>query len=289
MQNTGHIIIMERVLNVKDFIEKHFTEEISTSQITDVACYSYRNINRIYKAVYNESIGYTIQRLRIEEAAKKVLYTSKSITEIGYESGYSDLQAFNKAFKSLYNQSPRHFRKLREQKFEAFASGNSNKQPYMKLDFEIETFPPVRSVCLSCTNVYDTGRIETFWDELIEYALNHSLLSDETKFIGELLDDEEITPKQKCRYNCLISLSENQEIAPSGFFKIKTIPQQKYATFLYKGSYGDMEKIYQFIYAEWLFQNSYELEDKPVLEIYLNEKSKVPPNELLTKICIPIS
>lgn len=286
MKNSKHI--KERVENVKNFIEKHFSEEISVSQITDVALYSYRNINRIYKSVYQESIGQAIQRLRIEEAAKKVLYTNKSITEIGYESGYSDLQSFNKAFKSLYKQSPRLFRKVREQKFESFALSNTNRQTDMKLDFEIEIFPAIRCLYLSCPSVYDIPIIETVWEDIVEFALEHRLLSDETTFIGEILDDEEITPKQKCRYNCLISLSENQDLEPSGFLKIKTITQQKFATFLYKGSYGDIERTYQLIYANWLFQNPYELEDKPVLEIYLNDKSKVIPDELLTKICIPI-
>lgn len=287
MQNVGQHI-KERVENVKNFIEKHFGDKISISQITDVAHYSYRNINRIYKSVYQESIGHAIQRLRIEEAAKKVLYTSISITEIGYESGYSDLQAFNKAFKSIYKQSPRLFKKMKMQKFGTFAAGNINKETDMKLDFEIETFPAIRCLYLSCPGIYDISRIETFWEDVIEFALNHRLLSDETKFIGEILDDEEITPKQKCRYNCLVSLSENQEIEPSGFLKIKTVPEQKFATFLYRGSYQGMERIYQLIYTDWLFQNSFELEDKPVLEIYLNDKSKVTPNELLTKICIPI-
>lgn len=286
MQNVGRI--KDTIENVKNFVEKHFREEISISQITDVALYSYRNINRIYKSVYHESIGQTIQRLRIEEAAKTVLYTSKSITEIGYESGYSDLQAFNKAFKSLYKQSPRLFRKIGEQKFETFALKGIRNQADMKLNFEIETLPALRCMYLSSLSAYDIPRIETFWEDVIEFALNRRLLSDETKFIGEILDDEEITPKQKCRYNCLISLSENQEIESSGFVKIKTIPQQKFATFLHKGSYQGMERTYQLIYTNWLFQNSYELEDKPVLEIYLNDKSNVIPDELLTKICIPI-
>ncbi len=99
MQNSKHI--KERVENVKDFIELNFNKEINIDQITAIAFYTYRNTNRIFKSVYQESIGAFIQLLRIEDAAKKVLYSDKSITDIGFESGYSDLQAFNKAFKSV--------------------------------------------------------------------------------------------------------------------------------------------------------------------------------------------
>lgn len=274
--------------NVKDFIERNFNKEICVSQITAIAFYSYRNINRIYKAVYQESIGYFIQRLRIEDAAKKILYTNKSVTEIGFESGYSDLQAFNKAFKSLYKQSPRHFRKLREQELKTFVLSNKSKRTDMELDFEIEIFPALRCLYMSCIGTHNVTALETHWEDIIEFALSRGLLLNETKYIGEILDDEEITPKQKCRYNCLISLPEKLEIEPSALLKVKIIPQQKFATFLYKGSYRNIEKFYQQIYAEWLFKNSYEMDDKPVLEVYLNDPSKVDPDELLTKICIPI-
>jgi len=286
MQNSKHI--KERVENVKNFIEPNFNKEISIEQITAIAFYSYRNINRIYKSVYQESIGAFIQRLRIEDAAKKVLYSDKSITEIGFESGYSDLQAFNKAFKSVYRQSPRNFRKLSERKLKTFEMSNENKRTDTELDFEIETFPALRCLYVSCIGVHNPATIETHWEDIIEFAVSRGLLSDDTQYIGEILDDEEITPKQKCRYNCLISLPENMEVGPSAFPKVKTIPSQKYATFLFKGNYQAIESFYRLIYTEWLFNNPYEIEDKPVLEVYLNDPTEVAPDDFLTKICIPV-
>lgn len=273
---------------MKSFIELNFNKEISIDQITAIAFYSYRNINRIYKSVYQESIGSFIQRLRIEYAAKKVLYSKKSITEIGFESGYSDLQAFNKAFKSVYGVSPRSFKRISEQKLKTFVMNNGGKIADRELNFEIETFPAWRCLYVSCTGVHNLTKIETHWEDIIEFAFGRGLLSDDTQYVGEILDDEEITPKQKCRYNCLISFPENLEVEPLAFPKVKTMPHQKYATFLFKGRYQHMESFYQLIYSEWLFNNPYEIEDKPVLEVYLNNLSQVAPDELLTKVCVPI-
>ncbi len=55
-----------------------------------------------------------------------------------------------------------------------------------------------------------------------------------------------------------------------------------------KGSHESSENTYARIYSEWFFNTSYELADKPTLEIYLNDEWSTPKDKLITEIYIPI-
>jgi transcriptional regulator GlxA family with amidase domain len=69
-----------------------------------------RNFDRRFiKATYNTPVEYQ-QRVRIE-AAKKLLETSrKTIHEVLYEVGYSDMKAFRDVFKRITGLSPLEYR-----------------------------------------------------------------------------------------------------------------------------------------------------------------------------------
>ncbi|MEO1051201.1 MAG: AraC family transcriptional regulator [Bacteroidota bacterium] len=287
MTNQTHI---ERLKQVRSFVEANFKREISTGEIADIAFYSYRNINRVFKAVYKEPIGSFIKRLQIEDLAKEVLYTEKSITEIAYDAGYNDLQAFNKAFKSWYDCSPMQFRKqgqAAELKWWKF-NEEKMKEEISQLSYREESIPDLNVLSLPYQGSYKTEIIEQHWQVLLEYADQNKLLNDETLYFGEVLDDEEIAQPDKCRYNCNLTLPEGVKIEPKGFMEVRVIPGHKYAVFTHQGSYDNLDKTYELIYAQWLMEQAFELVDKPVLEFYMNDELHTPQSELLTEIYVPI-
>ncbi|WP_304645373.1 helix-turn-helix domain-containing protein, partial [uncultured Dubosiella sp.] len=52
-----------------------------------------------------------ILRRRLTQAAQQLVHTQKPILEIALEAGYQSQQAFTSAFKGMYKQTPRAFRK----------------------------------------------------------------------------------------------------------------------------------------------------------------------------------
>ncbi|MEW8499130.1 MAG: GyrI-like domain-containing protein, partial [Candidatus Thiodiazotropha taylori] len=53
---------------------------------------------------------------------------------------------------------------------------------------------------------------------------------------------------------------------------------------LFKGSYAELEKPYDWLFGQWLPQSGYEAADFPPFEEYLNDPKDTPPSELLTRI-----
>ncbi len=99
-------------------------------------------------------------------------------------------------------------------------------------------------------------------------------------------DDPEITETDKLRYDaCLVV---NRDVAPEGEVGVKTAGGGKYAVFVHKGPYRDLNKSYSDIFRNWIPKSKFELADSPHIEIYLNDADKVKEEELLTEICIPL-
>lgn len=55
-----------------------------------------------------------IKRLRLAESTRDLIYQNSSITEIGLDVGYETPSSFNKAFKQIFNMSPREYKQQTE-------------------------------------------------------------------------------------------------------------------------------------------------------------------------------
>ena len=103
-------IQIERYQKLLRFLEKQFKTSISSKDIEEVSFYSYRNINRIFYALQQETIGYYLKRIKLEKAAEYLKYSSDEVSDIAIAVGYADLPTFSKAFKNHFGWSPTHYR-----------------------------------------------------------------------------------------------------------------------------------------------------------------------------------
>jgi transcriptional regulator GlxA family with amidase domain len=96
----------EMVKMAQDFIEHHVDEKISFEDLSTQFLVGRRNFDRRFiKATGNTPLEYA-QRVKIESAKKSFETTRKSISEVMYEVGYSDLKAFREVFRKITGISP---------------------------------------------------------------------------------------------------------------------------------------------------------------------------------------
>ena len=100
----------EVIKKAQDYIEHYFTEKISFESLSRKFAIGRRNFDRRFiKATGNTPLEYC-QRVRIETAKKALETTRKSINEVMYEVGYSDVKAFRGVFKKITGISPLEYR-----------------------------------------------------------------------------------------------------------------------------------------------------------------------------------
>jgi transcriptional regulator GlxA family with amidase domain len=96
----------EAIIKAQQYIEENYTEKITVDQLVDKLAIGRRNLERRFKKATSNTVVEYIQRVKIE-AVKKGLETSrKSINELMYDVGYSDVKAFRTVFKRTTGLSP---------------------------------------------------------------------------------------------------------------------------------------------------------------------------------------
>jgi transcriptional regulator GlxA family with amidase domain len=100
----------EIVKKAQAYIESRLDEKISVEHLSSKFSVGRRNFDRRFiKATGNTPIEYS-QRVKIESAKKAIETTRKTINEVMYEVGYSDVKAFREVFRKITGMSPLEYR-----------------------------------------------------------------------------------------------------------------------------------------------------------------------------------
>lgn len=99
-----------RVLKVKNYIAKNYTEEIRLNTLADIAGMSPSAFSRFFKLHTGRKLSEYIIEQRLGYASRMLVDTSNSVAEICYACGFNNLSNFNRIFKKRKNCSPTEFR-----------------------------------------------------------------------------------------------------------------------------------------------------------------------------------
>lgn len=92
------------------FIRDNYDKEITLSEMANVSGLSTKYFCAFFKQMTEKTPVEYLNMYRIERAARALLGTDMSITEIAYSNGFNDLSYFIKTFKSFKNCTPKAYR-----------------------------------------------------------------------------------------------------------------------------------------------------------------------------------
>ncbi len=99
-----------RVLKVKQFINDNYMDEIRLAQLADIAGMSPSAFSRFFKMHTGRNLSDYIIDIRLGFAARMLVDTNMSISEISFDCGFNNLSNFNRIFKRKKGCSPSEFR-----------------------------------------------------------------------------------------------------------------------------------------------------------------------------------
>jgi len=100
----------EMVQQAQAYIESQLHEKISVEDLSSRFAVGRRNFDRRFiKATGNTPVEYS-QRVKIESAKKAFETSRKTINEVMYDVGYSDVKAFREVFRKITGMSPLEYR-----------------------------------------------------------------------------------------------------------------------------------------------------------------------------------
>lgn len=123
---------MQRVL---DHIDRHLDGDLDLTAVSSVAAFSKFHFHRQFKATFGVSLHRYVQLARLRQASKRLADgQGPSVTDIALDAGYETPDAFARAFRQRFQQSPSDFRKSPDwapwlQAFGPFNSARSKLMP----------------------------------------------------------------------------------------------------------------------------------------------------------------
>ncbi|NLG53879.1 MAG: helix-turn-helix transcriptional regulator [Clostridiales bacterium] len=141
-----------------DYADKHFMENISLQDISQIALMSERSFLRVFREVIGTTFTAYIRHLRVQKAKQMLIKTNLSYANICYECGFFDLSHFIRTFKTDAKLTPGSFRKKHQYPLTyptpnktqnlgiiprntPFWEGYNFKQPFLAKIFELEGAP----------------------------------------------------------------------------------------------------------------------------------------------------
>ena len=99
-----------RVLKVKDFINTHINDELRLEQLANLVSMTPTAFSRFFKLRTGKTLSEYIVDIRLGHAARRLLDTSDSVSEICWDCGFNTLSNFNRLFRKRKGCSPTEFR-----------------------------------------------------------------------------------------------------------------------------------------------------------------------------------
>ena len=271
----------ERIVETLVYIQEHLDDELELDEVAAVAAYSSFHFHRVFRGLVGEPLKEYVRRLRLERAARNLKAFDEPITEIALQAGFETHESFTRAFGNMFGVSPSAYRSANQPSRDSSYHPPDYGQPPTA---EVKELPAMKVVFLRHVGSY--SQVGSTWGRLMMWAGMRGLLGPGMKLIGIVMDDPDVTPPEKVRYDAAVTV--NRPVQPESEFGVMEIAGGRYAVVTHKGPYEGLGKAYQRIYGGWLPKSGYRLRDVPAFEQYLNSPQNTKPEDLLTLIHVPL-
>ena len=123
---------------------------------------------------------------------------------------------------------------------------------------------------------------------LVKFLQDEGITKEKMKaYYSMALDDPQIVERDKCRFDACVALRD--PIPPQGEVGQKILPGGRFAVFIHRGPYSQLEKAFDEIFRLWYPTSHEQLADAIPFCEHLNAWDKsIPDAERLTKLYIPL-
>lgn len=285
MKPTSQSDYTKRIERVIAAVAEAIEEERELPQaaaLAAVANFSSFHFMRIYRALAGESLGTTVQRVRLARAAHLLATSAAPISEVAGRVGFETPQAFARAFRQQFGVAPS---EARSQNAGARPiAPPALAQPPRAIRVDVVTLEPFRVVVLRTEGVY--SKLDEVYRNLFAWMAKRGALEDIAGIWGVPQTDRRDTPESNYSFDCCLATS--RDLAAEEGVAVAELGGGDYLRYLHEGSFDFLEQSHDAMFCELLAHPDWRLRDAPILQEYLNDPDETPAAQLRTHIYLPI-
>jgi AraC family transcriptional regulator len=295
--NKSNEIYKSRINKAIDYVNNNLDKSISLEELASASFFSPFHFHRIFVAVTGETVNNFTNRIRNEKAARLLKFSKKSISEISIECGFSSTSTLSRLFKQYFEISPSEYRKtgkiknskIRKELFPVnkYHCNISEEELKIKFPVAIRELPERKIAYIRVMDAFREGIVLKVFEEMVEWAKKRNLFDSETIF-GMSMDDPDVTPKEKYRYEVCITIPKIFSIESGSSIETTTLPKCKYAVTAVSGDFNLVVAATNYLFDHWLINSSYESEPQHGLEVFLDKENICNWNHFDLELYIPV-
>jgi len=272
-----HIASLLRVLV---YIDDHLQEPLKLEKMAKIAHISPFYFHRLFQAYTGKTLAEYVKELRLQRAEGHLQYSDTPITDIALDVGYETPSSFTKVFNQVLGKSPRQYRKVMQPVVEAMirrTTPTKAEKEMLRPKYVTRKELPV----LFVRSIGDYAITPPLAFEALSRFLQEEQVKKE-EIVGYYsmgLDDPHIVERSKCRFDVCVALKI--AIPSKGAVGKKILPAGRFALFIHRGPYSEIENSLKAIFRCWYPSSTVELADLPPL-------CEMTEDESVTKLYIPL-
>lgn len=282
-----------RLQRVLDYIDSHLDADLDLDTLSAVASWSKFHFHRQFTATFGLSVQRYIQLARMKRASYRLAYREEhSVTDIALDAGYEAPDAFARAFRLRFGQSPSSFRKSPDWEPWLSAFGpldNARSQRMQKTfsndDVTIRTLPATPVAIMEHRG--DPATLGTTIQRFIAWRKAQGLHPKNHPTFNVWRSERR--PASPADYSVDLCVGTDQPIATNGeLIKTGEIPAGRCAVLRVVGNTDNLEPAALFLYREWLPASGEETRDFPIYCQRLKFFPEVPEHEAVADVFLPL-
>lgn len=281
---------MQRVL---DYIDQHLDDDLDLDVLSSVAAFSKFHFHRQFSTTFGLSVHRYVQLARMKRASYRLAYRdAQSVTGIAMDAGYDAPDAFARAFRQRFGQSPSSFRKSPawEPWFAAFGPLDTARSKLMQrtftpADVTIRDLAPIPVAIMEHRG--DPALIGATIQRFIAWRKATGLTPKTSPTFNVFHSDPHTTPLSEYRMDLCVGTDRPIDWE-DGQIKAGVIPGGRCAVLRVIGNTDNLEPAALYLYREWLPASGEETRDFPIYCQRLRFFPEVPEHEAVAELFLPL-
>lgn len=282
-----------RMQRVFDHIDRHLDDDLDLEAVSAVAAFSKYHFHRQFTSTFGLSVHRYVHLARMKRASYRLAYRdSQSVTDIAMDAGYDAPDAFARAFRQRFGQSPSSFRKYPnwEPWLAAFGPLDNARSKLMQKTFTPEDVT-IRDVFSTPVAIMehrgDPATIGATIQRFIAWRKFTGLSSKTSPTFNVFHSDPRTTPPAEYRMD--LCVGTNRPIEANGErIEAGIIPSGRCAVLRVVGDTDNLEPAALYLYRTWLPNSGEEARDFPLYCQRLVFFPEVPEHEAVAELFLPL-
>lgn len=259
---------MQRVL---DHIDRHLDGDLDLAAVSSVAAFSKFHFHRQFKATFGLSLHRYVQLARLRQASKRLADgQGPSVTDIALDAGYETPDAFARAFRQRFQQSPSDFRKAPDWApwLQAFGPLNSARSKLMPTTFSPDQVT-IRDVAPTRVAMFkhrgDPATLDVTIQRFIAWRKVAGLSPKTSPTFNIWYSERRPADPADYRMDLCVGIGPDHQIDEGdGTVRAGEIPGGRCAVLRVTGDTHNLEPAALYLYRDWLPASGEEMRDFPI-------------------------